>query len=471
VTANPDYDNTALAEREEDAAQHPAIYWIDAAADGLLLFRQAPLRDPHFRLLLESSQVLDGVAGDLEKAKEAIRFDQQRRLNMGTDVVALKEESRKLRKWASTSETRNQLQAALGGAMDVDLFMAHMMTAFQSDKIRACTAESKFRALHECAAMALIPTLGQVVLIPYAAKKCPQCGGGAEWAKGKKGVCVCHACRVEFAPPMELKCTPQWQGYKALMERNEEIADMTAVLVHVKDSFSMVDGVPQHSFDPFDPARLFRDGKDLRGGYCKITYSDGRPVKYFFMSAAEIEKRRKCAETDNVWQKWFEQMALKSVYRGVFQRRVVTVDPLVSARLERVEAHEDAGVTTGGGLFAQDEPDERETPRLPAYEGAIDTESQEPDVAAEDVSQEAPAVEDESQEAPELPQTFVSDWQVWIDGFGSEAECDDAEAKLAGVGMPDADRKTIQGMIAAKRKQYATDHVKRPRKEKLPGME
>jgi hypothetical protein len=43
-----------------------------------------------------------------------------------------------------------------------------------------------------------------------------------------------------------------------------------------------------------------------------------------------------------VWDKWFEQMALKTAFRSAYSRRVVNVDPLIAGRVEAFLRHEDA---------------------------------------------------------------------------------------------------------------------------------
>ena len=209
----------------------------------------------------------------------------------------------KLTEWVESPAVSTRLGAALDGIMPTETFIAHMLTAFQDAKVRQCSDRSKFTAIHECAAMGLLPTLGQVRLIPYKDT---------------------------------LQAMPQWQGFKALMERHPDILEVQGVLVHMKDNIEVRNGEPIHSFDPFNPKRIFNSVDDVRGGYLKILYANGRPPKYHFVTANQIKKAQSCAQTQNVWKSWYEQMALKTIYRDAYARRAVPIDPMVNARLQKI---------------------------------------------------------------------------------------------------------------------------------------
>jgi recombinational DNA repair protein RecT len=220
---------------------------------------------------------------------------------MSTGITTRKEEG-KLRDWVADPGVHDQLTAAVGDVMDGDHFIAQALVSFQDPKVKNCTPLSQFTALHQLAVLGLLPTLGQVVLIPYK---------------------------------NEIKCMPQWQGLKALMERHPSVLEVQAVIVANGDSFAITNGDVQHSFDPFDETRQIRSTADIRGGYCKIVYADGRPPKYHFTPVAHIDKCRKCAQTQDVWSKWPEQMILKTLYRDCYARRAVPMDPLVHSRLQK----------------------------------------------------------------------------------------------------------------------------------------
>lgn len=214
-----------------------------------------------------------------------------------------------LSKWVAKNEARDKLAAILGDTIPVDQFIGHVLMEFQDIKFAHCSDKSKFKALHEAAALGLSPRLGQIVFVPY------------------KG---------------ELVATPQWQGYKAVMERHPKIEEVTATLVHVADAFQCDGSAVIHNYNPFDPARKIESAKDIQGGYCKIDYTTGRLTKYHFVPVSQIIKAQGCALSQGIWTKWYAQMALKTCYRDCYARRAVPVDPLVGERMERLTQADDA---------------------------------------------------------------------------------------------------------------------------------
>lgn len=189
-------------------------------------------------------------------------------------------------------------------------FIARILVSLNTPALEECTMASKFNAAHKCAVLGLFADLQHVALVPKNIKirKNPD-----QWEK-------------------QVVVTPQWQGYKTLMERDPQVWEVNATLVHVQDKFTVVDGVVKHEYEPF--GRSFSGFKDLRGGYVTVTYRDNRhPVKYHFADVEYIKKCAGCAETQAIWDKWFEQMALKTVMRSAWSRRVVNFDPILQRRL------------------------------------------------------------------------------------------------------------------------------------------
>ena len=164
------------------------------------------------------------------------------------------------------------------------------------------------------------------------------------------------------------ECTvmPQWQGYKSLMERHPDVLEVNCDLVHVSDELRVNAGQVSHSYDPLDENRSIDGFKDIRGGYLKVLYTNtSRQPKYHFVTVKEIEKRSKCAQTKNVWQKWFREMAMKTVYRDGFARRIVPFDTLVN--LKAITAADDRAMDSDPMLVNANaqlsSPDKRVLPR------------------------------------------------------------------------------------------------------------
>jgi len=225
-------------------------------------------------------------------------------------------------KWLENPAVESRLSDALGGWMSADEFMAQLLISFQDPQIKLTSAKSQYEAAHTCAALSLLPTLNQVALIPR------QMTISKQGEPGKK--------------EWQVHVMPQWQGYKALMERNPEILEVQAYLVHKMDDYRIIGKRIDHNPDPFQEGREFNTLDDVKGGYLVITYTDRtRPDKYFPVSKMYIQKARACAQTDKLWNAWFEQMCLKTVYRCAFARRAVSIDPAVTKKINAVTQTDD----------------------------------------------------------------------------------------------------------------------------------
>lgn len=244
-----------------------------------------------------------------------------------------------------------RLSKSLSPGINQDQFLAQLQISLGDRSLKDCTYDSLYNAAHFCATLALLPSLNQVALIPREMKR----KDGTVWGI----LCV----------PM-----PQWQGYKAIMERHPDVLEVIVRLVHREDMFE-VRRDPQtgaeiiiHERDPFSETRRFDNWGDVRGGYLEITYVDRtRPNKYHFTSRAHMEKCAKCAETTKIWDKWFEQMLLKTVYRDGFARRVVNLDVLTAEMLSSLAQKDDEAMGNSATQVEHEQPrqvPQRRTARL-----------------------------------------------------------------------------------------------------------
>jgi hypothetical protein len=132
------------------------------------------------------------------------------------------------------------------------------------------------------------------------------------------------------------------------MERQPGIRRVTPILVHSTDKFAIINGEPEHEYNPFDDARVFEHPllaeKNKRtcalvGGYLKVEYTDtNRESDYHFVSARKIHRNRECAETQTIWSQWFEEMVYKTILRDGWSKRIVSIDPQLAERIGRVDA-------------------------------------------------------------------------------------------------------------------------------------
>lgn len=251
--------------------------------------------------------------------------------------------SDRVRDWASDASVCRHISKALARWMDVEEFMAQIFIALNAPEIRHCTPMSKFEALHKCASLQLLPTTDQVAFIPYD-----------NTVNGKK--------------QLEVSVMPQWQGYKALMERHPDVREVEAEIVFVGEHyhFDSSDRSFEHVYDPFENRDVLEDLSNVKGGYLRITYTDGRPAKFHFVTANTILKARSCAKTLKIWRPHPRPMTLKTVYRDGYARRVVPIDPLVNRKMNELLEVED--------LLHQNDPTRATIDRAPKQSLASVTE-------------------------------------------------------------------------------------------------
>jgi len=103
-----------------------------------------------------------------------------------------------------------------------------------------------------------------------------------------------------------------------------------------------------HDWDPFAEGRAFESADDLKGGYIEATLTDGSK-DWHYVTKAEIDKVRQCARSQNIWSKWFKEMAHKTLYRQAWARMFLPSTGLThvneaidqAERLDRIQHRED----------------------------------------------------------------------------------------------------------------------------------
>jgi recombinational DNA repair protein RecT len=221
-----------------------------------------------------------------------------------------------IRVWLQSDDVTRGISDALSSYMKPDVFKSQMLISLSNPDCAKCTPKSQFEVVHQCAQWALLPSLDQVALIPR---------------------------RNRNTGNYDLTAMVQWQGYQAMMFRVPGVRDIRARLVHTSDTYEF-DPLTErltHRYDPFDAEREFRTMKDLRGGYLVITFDDGRPEKWHYVSKQVFEKARKSAQTTDIWDAWFYEQCLKTVYRNAFARRVINYDPFVAQQVTAAIEQED----------------------------------------------------------------------------------------------------------------------------------
>ena len=192
-----------------------------------------------------------------------------------------------IKAWLSHPQTKERIDQALMGYLPGDAFAEQCIMVSRDPELAKCAPDSLLTAFLSCAQLGLLPGPQKLVqLIPR---------------RGSVDVMITA------------------RGYKTLMERLPAVARVRAVLVHTLDSFKRTDDGPIHDWDPFADGREFNGPEDLRGGYLEATFTDGSK-DWHYVTKAEIEKVRACARSQNVWAKWFKEMAQKTLYRQAWAR-------------------------------------------------------------------------------------------------------------------------------------------------------
>lgn len=131
--------------------------------------------------------------------------------------------------------------------------------------------------------------------------------------------CILKAGRVDIMPdgvnafliPYSNVCTLQIsaRGMCDWLKRHDIVKDINGWVVHENDEFEMNMGeVTRHTFDF---RNVNRENEPVMGAWCRAILPDGSK-KDMWIGISDLEKIRKCAQTDNNWAKWFDQMAIKS---------------------------------------------------------------------------------------------------------------------------------------------------------------
>lgn len=209
------------------------------------------------------------------------------------------------------AEFLERLQATLGDSIPVDQYLAGWQETLAQLVGNGVPEQDIERVILEAASLKLSPCVGQIAVVSYNTRR---------------------------GPVVRAMITAR--GMLTLMMRASDVADVDVQLVHKSDTYRLVNGEFIHEYDPFDEAREIKGPEDIKGGYLKVTYRDGR-VKYHFVTVSKIEKMRACAERQVIWNTWYREMAMKSVIREAFARQVITIDPLVQMALSKVISQDD----------------------------------------------------------------------------------------------------------------------------------
>lgn len=168
-----------------------------------------------------------------------------------------------------------------------------LSTIGRSEAIWKCSPESVFRCVLQAALYGIELSSGPMVqgyLIPF------------------KGECALIV---------------SWQGLLAVARRSGDVVDVTARCIYRDDKVTYQEGL-QTVFVHEPNIFAVRNDDDIVAAYCVTHYRDGHKT-VTIMPRSEIEKRREAspawrnregAKEPTPWEKWFPEMALKTVIKS-----------------------------------------------------------------------------------------------------------------------------------------------------------
>lgn len=123
--------------------------------------------------------------------------------------------------------------------------------------------------------------------------------------------------------------------YKGLLElllRTGKIESISAGVVYDGDEFDYMEGS-----DGYVKHKRVLNRKANAGfiaAYSAAVFANGK-THVHILDAAQIDKRRKVASTDKVWEKWFDEMAIKTTIRSHYKYLPKTQE--ITAAMELVD--------------------------------------------------------------------------------------------------------------------------------------
>ncbi|SFO62697.1 RecT family protein [Acidaminococcus fermentans] len=123
------------------------------------------------------------------------------------------------------------------------------------------------------------------------------------------------------------------KGYKGRVFMAQKYAlgnllDISVHLVYENDEFIPHFKDANHTYDTFEfnpPKNCFVDRGKMVGGFAYISYENPAQNKLVVMSKADIDKRKSMAMSTKFWDKWPEEMAIKTLY--IQAAKAVPLDP------------------------------------------------------------------------------------------------------------------------------------------------
>lgn len=214
--------------------------------------------------------------------------------------------------WLKTDAFKKAITEVMPqGVMTPDRFIKSAQMLFMMKKeLQACTKESFFMVLKECASLGIdvSPTLAQAYIIPYKSSNPPY------------GV--------------EVKLQLGYRGLIELSRRTGDIATITAECVCENDTFDVEVGTSEH----FIHKPNYIQGRgEVIAYYCFIRFKSGE-YQYAVMTKDEVEQVRQGfskSKDSPAWKKSFDEMAKKTVIKRLLKLCPVSINAELQIALEQ----------------------------------------------------------------------------------------------------------------------------------------
>lgn len=211
-----------------------------------------------------------------------------------------------------------QLAMVLPNDYSVGKLIGTVLTSIvRNPKILDCTQASIFGSIFAAAQLGLDPNglLGEGSLIPYNNSK---------------------KIRGQWVKTLECQFLPGYRGFLKLAYKSPLVKSIHADVVYEKDEFRYNKGLHPDLYHvpSLDPAK-----GEMIFVYAVVHLTNGG-VLFDVMSRNEIETIRLCSKNKdgNAWEKWYDEMAKKSVIRRIFKITPITEATNKAVSLdERVE--------------------------------------------------------------------------------------------------------------------------------------
>lgn len=184
----------------------------------------------------------------------------------------------------------------------------------KNPELLKCTQESLLGCLMTSAQLGLEPgVLGQVYLLPFN-------------KKDKDGKILYTECQMQIS----------YKGTVELLRRTGQLKDIYAYTVYTNDEFSIEYGLDRTL--THKPAFENPEGRgEIRGFYSVAILNDGTKA-FEYMTKKEVEdheqKYRLGKYKNNIWNKNFEEMAIKTVVKKMLKWLPISVEFMENLRKE-----------------------------------------------------------------------------------------------------------------------------------------